>query len=256
MRAIILAAGYGRRLCQSDAELRPKCLLAFGGMSLLERHLRLLRAAGVDDIVLVLGFEHAQVEAELDRLGWTPRPRVVLNAQYRLGSVLSVHCAREALAAGDTDVLLMDADVLYDERMIVALVDGAHANRLLLDRGFEAGDEPVKLCVRNGVPVELRKMLPEALRYDTMGESVGFFRLAPAAAARLAALCARYVETGRADAPHEEALRDLLLEGSPPFEIADVTGSPWIEIDFPADVERARSAVLPRLNPLTDKTTS
>ena len=45
MRAIILAAGYGRRLGLST----PKCLLRIAGRSLLERHLRLLKAAGLDD---------------------------------------------------------------------------------------------------------------------------------------------------------------------------------------------------------------
>ena len=47
--------------------------------------------------------------------------------------------------------------------------------------------------------------------------------------------------------PHEEAVRDLLLEGGHAFEIADVTGAPWLEIDFPGDVARARDEVLPQL---------
>jgi len=42
MRAIILAAGRGMRLQQADGQQLPKCLLRFGGVSLLERHLRRL----------------------------------------------------------------------------------------------------------------------------------------------------------------------------------------------------------------------
>ena len=45
--------------------------------------------------------------------------------------------------------------------------------------------------------------------------------------------------------PHEEAVRDLLRERSQVFEVADVTGAPWIEIDFPIDVLRAAHEVLP-----------
>ena len=74
MRAIILAAGRGLRLQQPEDQQLPKCLLRFGGMSLLERHLRLLKNAGVDEIVLALGYRHELVEAELDRLRWQPRP--------------------------------------------------------------------------------------------------------------------------------------------------------------------------------------
>ncbi len=48
MRAIILAAGMGLRLVQPEGQQKPKCLLRFGDASLLERHLQLLKAAGVD----------------------------------------------------------------------------------------------------------------------------------------------------------------------------------------------------------------
>lgn len=250
MRAIILAAGRGLRLQQADERQFPKCLLQFGGMSLLERHLRMLKNAGVEDIVLALGFRHDRVEAELDRLGWQPRPEIVVNPRFDLGSVLTVHTVAAALTRGG-DVLLMDADVLYDERIAGALVAGAGpVNRVLIDRDFEAGDEPVKLCLSAGVPVELRKQLAADLQYDTIGESVGFFRFDETGARRLAALVAGYVERDCAHMPHEEAVRDLLRERSQIFDVADVTGAPWIEIDFPVDVLRAAHEVLPQLQPL------
>jgi choline kinase len=250
MRAIILAAGRGLRLQQADERQFPKCLLQFGGMSLLERHLRMLRNAGVEDIVLALGFRHDRVEAELDRLHWQPRPEIIVNPRFDLGSVLTVHTVAAALTRGG-DVLLMDADVLYDERIAGALVAGAGpVNRVLLDRDFEAGDEPVKLCLSAGVPVELRKQLAADLQYDTIGESVGFFRFDETGARRLAALVAGYVERDCAHMPHEEAVRDLLRERSQIFDVADVTGAPWIEIDFPVDVLRAAHEVLPQLQPL------
>jgi choline kinase len=245
MRAILLAAGRGLRMQQPEGG--PKCLLEFGGQSLLERHLRLLKAAGVHEVVVALGFGHESVESELERLGWRPRPEVVLNAGFELGSVLTVHTVAEALTRGG-DVLLMDADVLYHERIMAALVAGEKSvNRLLIDRNFEAGDEPVKVCVRRGVPIELRKKLAADLQYDLIGESVGFFRFDVRGARRLAALVSDYVGSGRSDLPHEEAVRDLLRESGPLFEVTDITGLPWIEIDFPADVERAERQILPRL---------
>ena len=252
MRAIILAAGRGLRLQQADDRQLPKCLLQFGGMSLLERHLRMLRSAGVDDIVLALGYRHERVEAELERLGWQPRPEIVLNPRFELGSVLTVHTVAGAMTRGG-DILLMDADVMYDQRIMTALVTGqGPVNRVLIDRDFEAGDEPVKLCIKDGVPIELRKQLAADLQYDVIGESVGFFRFDQAGARRLAALVADYVESDRANMPHEEAVRDLLRERSQIFEVADVTGAPWIEIDFPTDVIRAAHEVLPQLQPLTE----
>ena len=250
MRAIILAAGRGMRL--REAADVPKCLLSFDGMTLLERHLRLLRHAGVEEVVLALGWRHELVSAELDRLEWRPRPEIVLNPRFELGSVLTVHTVAEAMTRGG-DVLLMDADVLYHDRIMAALVAGEQpVNRVLLDRDFESGDEPVKLCVRDGVPVELRKQLAPDLKYDTIGESVGFFRFDNAGARRLAAIVSDYVGSDRAHLPHEEAVRDLFREGSQVVEVADVTGAPWIEIDFPNDVSRAAHEVLPQLQPIAN----
>ncbi len=247
MRAIILAAGRGSRLQQTTDRQLPKCLLTFGGHSLLERHLQRLEAAGVQEIVLVAGFRHELIEAELARLGRRSRVEIVLNPRYELGSMLTVHCAAQQLQRGG-DVLLMDADVLYHERIMAALAAGrAPVNRLLIDREFEAGEEPVKVCVVAGVPIELRKQLEPGLACDTIGESIGFFRFDERAARRLAAIVADHVASSRAHLPHEEAVRDLLRERSHSFEVCDVTGAPWIEIDFPEDVTRAADEVLPRL---------
>ncbi|KAA0089021.1 phosphocholine cytidylyltransferase family protein [Paraburkholderia sp. T12-10] len=246
MRAIILAAGLGLRLQQPPEQQYPKCLLRFQGVTLLERHLRALRVAGVDEVELALGFQPQSIEAELDRINWHPRPNIVLNPHYDLGSVLTVHTMADALTRGG-DVLLMDADVLYDEAILRALVAGASADRLLIDRDFETGDEPVKLCLKAGTPVELRKQLAVGLEFDTIGESVGFFRFRESTARRLAEIVAGYVASGRQNMPHEEAVRDLLLEGGRRYDVADVTGLPWIEIDFPGDVARAENEVLPRL---------
>jgi choline kinase len=247
MRAIILAAGRGLRLQQPEDQQLPKCLLRFGGITLLERHLQLLRKVGIEEIILALGFRHELVEKELDRLHWKPRPEIVLNPRFDLGSVLTVHTAADAMTRGG-DVLLMDADVLYDERILSALIAGRQpVNRMLIDREFEAGDEPVKLCVRDGVPIELRKKLAADLRYDMIGESVGFFRFDQAGARRLAVLVGGYIERDRGEMPHEEAVRDLILEGSQRIEVTDVTGAPWIEIDYADDVARAARDVLPEL---------
>jgi choline kinase len=246
LRAILLAAGQGLRLQYPPDRQLPKCLLRIGGMSLLERHRQLLTTAGVEEIVLAVGFRRELLEAELERINWWPQ--LVVNERYDLGSMLTLHTVADAMTRGG-DILLMDADVLYHERIMALLVEGAGPiNRLLIDRNFEAGDEPVKVCVRGGKPIELRKRLAPGLQHDTIGESVGFFRFDELAARRLTQLVARYVESSRADLPHEEAVRDLLREGSHGFEVIDVTGLPWIEIDFAEDVLRAEQEVLPRLH--------
>jgi choline kinase len=76
---------------------------------------------------------------------------------------------------------------------------------------------------------------------------VGFFRFSARAAAELAGRTEGYIYEGRAEAPYEEAIRDLLLANPDDFGFEDITGVPWIEIDFPEDLRRAEEEVLPVL---------
>ena len=72
--------------------------------------------------------------------------------------------------------------------------------------------------------------------------------MAPVFAGALSRRTAYYVETGRTDEPYEEAVRDLLLSDlGDDVGAVDISGLAWIEIDFPADVTRARTEILPRI---------
>jgi choline kinase len=240
--AVILAAGIGRRLGAADN--RPKVLLEFGGRSLLERHLEALRACGIRDVSITVGHQRELVEAEVARLGWGDRVGFVFNPDYREGSMVSLWAQSARLRAG-RPVLLMDGDVLYDRRMLGRLVDAQGENILLLDRDLEPGDEPVKICFRGNRIVDFRKRPEHA--HDWHGESVGFFRFSGAMAAALADRCAAFVEHAETNLEYEEAIRDLILAEPSRFSAADVSDLPWIEIDFEADVARARHEILPLL---------
>jgi len=238
---LILAAGVGRRLAAENG--RPKCLLEFGGRSLLTRHLDILRTSGIRDVFVVAGYEAGRVREAVGH-----RAELIVNPDYREGSVVSLWAGRDVLRSG-RPVVLMDADVIYDARLMMRLLAGLSAgipaNCLLLDREIEPGDEPVKLCVSaDGRIVDFHKR-PQAA-HAWHGESVGFFRFAPDAAAELARRAIGYARSRR-DMEYEEPIRDMILD-SPPgrFGFEDISGLPWTEIDFPEDVAKAR-ALLPAL---------
>ena len=50
------------------------------------------------------------------------------------------------------------------------------------------------------------------------------------------------------EAPYEEAIREVMLRTPRRFSSVDISGLPWIEIDFPEDLERAREQIYPRLS--------
>lgn len=241
--AIILAAGTGRRL-GTEAAGKPKILLEFGGKTLLEQHLGALRAHGVEDISITIGYAGDAIRHAVGRLNFDGRIQLVENARYREGSLVSLWAQYARLTAGAT-TLVMDGDVLYDKRMICRLLAARAENVLLVDRAIEPGDEPVKICFRGDIIVDFRKTPEHA--HDWHGESVGFFRFSPTMAAALAERCSWYVDQGRTNVEYEEAIRDLILAQPQRFGAEDISDLPWTEIDFESDVSRARDGILPRL---------
>lgn len=240
--AILLVAGVGRRLGQSDD--RPKVLLKFGDKTLLQRHLEALRREGVGTVSLTVGHREDAIRDEVERLGASDRVRFVTNSRYREGSLVSLWAQRDVLRSG-VPVLLMDGDVLYDQAIMSRLLTAEAENVLLVDRNIEPGDEPVKICFRGDLIVDFRKK-PEH-DHDWYGESVGFFRFSPAMASALADRCEDYVARGETGLEYEEAIRDLILREPHRFSAIEVTDLAWTEIDFAADVARAQHDILPQL---------
>jgi choline kinase len=223
----------------------PKILLKFGGGSLLERHLAILESCGIDEVFIVVGFAADQIRDEVARIRPGVSVSFIENPRFTEGSVVSLQVAEPVMKRGEP-VLLMDGDVLYDRRLMERLVRSQIGNCLLMDRNIEPGDEPVKLCIRDGRIVDFHKVPKNA--HDWHGESVGFFRLSPGVAEALVSRARDYVESGRGGMEYEEPLRDLIL-ASPPgtFGYEDVSDLPWTEIDFPEDVVKAETEIRPAL---------
>src|SRR5216117_2849904 len=191
MKAIILAAGVGKRI-GAAAGNRPKCLLEFGGRSLLVRYLDALLAVGVKSAVLVVG--HRQ-ELIRDAVGESYRGlaiRYVVNDQYHRGSLYSLWLARRSF---DDDLLIMDADVLCRASFVRRLVTSPHPNVLLVDERARQDSEERMAIIRGGRVVALTKKVPLTLPNDPLqpesngcpgggmgggdliGEGVGFLKV-------------------------------------------------------------------------------
>ncbi len=243
MRVGILGAGVGRRL--NNVQLPPKVLLSFGGKTLLERHVEILRRCGIQRIDLVIGFRADEVKAEIARIGAQDMIRTCLNPHFEEGAIVSFASLKEAFTAGEP-VVFMDGDVLYDHRMMERLLATRQANCFLMDRQTEDGEDPVKLCMRDGVLVDFHKR-PER-RHDWWGEWVGFCRFSPEIAAKTIGEAERIIASGRRDTIYEDAMRNILIDEPPgSFGVEDITGLPWVEIDFPEDLERAHREIFPSL---------
>ena len=230
-RAIILAAGRGSRLGTG----RPKCLSRVGGRPLVEHQLDALEAVGVEQVDMVVGFEQEQIR---ELVG--DRARYVVNERYaETNSLYSFLCAAER---GPDDVFVLNADVLFDERVLWRLLD-AGPDAIAYDSTSGGDAEEMKIDHFDGELVEMRKDLED---HRSRGENLGVLRLSRASVA-LARSVARELVWGRG------ALNDWLASAVNRvaehrcIDCVDVAGLPWTEIDFPEDLAAARDKVWPAI---------
>src|SRR6188472_2180807 len=105
MTGIILAAGAGTRLNVQEP-VRPKCTVMFAGTPLIQLQLRSLRACGIDDITVVVGFQADRV-----RRACGHGVRFIENTSFaQTNSLYSLSLARPVLTDG---FVVMNCDVLF-----------------------------------------------------------------------------------------------------------------------------------------------
>ncbi|MFQ5880924.1 MAG: NTP transferase domain-containing protein [Candidatus Methylomirabilales bacterium] len=236
MRAILLAAGCGRRLGRP----LPKCLLEVGGRTLLERYLRALDACGVQRLTVVVGFEQDRIRSSPAFGWWSGQLEFRENPDFKRGSLLSM---RRGLVDVEEPALVMDADVLYHADLLAWLVRAERPMAFLMDTRSKLEGEEMLLGVRGGRVVEISRSLKEP--YDRTGETVGFTKIEREALPVVREVVEELVAEGKLDSDYETALDRALAKVE--AVAVDVGDLPWTEIDFEEDVAHAQREILPRL---------
>ena len=117
MKALILAAGRGRRLWPFTAE-SPKCLLDVGGMSLLERQLYHLRTADIRQVAVVCGFGIDRVRATLKQTA-DQEVKLLYNPFYAVSdNLISLWVARSEM---NEDFILLNGDNIFHPHSVRTL---------------------------------------------------------------------------------------------------------------------------------------
>ena len=136
LAGVVLAAGESRRMG------RPKQLLPFGEGTILERVVDTLLAAGVGEVIVVLGHLADRVRAVLG-----DRPvRAVVNASYRQGMLSSVKCGVRAISSERGAALFALGDQPHVDSAVVSEVIREY-------RAGEAGIVIPRYGVKKGHPI-------------------------------------------------------------------------------------------------------
>lgn len=239
MKALILAAGVGKRLWQVTQH-RPKCLIDIGGRSLLHRYLTTLASVGIQRADIVVGYKQEMIRTAVERDSCGVAVTFLVNEQFHRGSISSLWVARTAL---DDDVIIMDADVLFHREILRRLVESPYENALLMDETVKQTGEECMVVVAGGRVIALTKKMPD--HYDYAGEGVGFLKVKHADTPHVVASLRSCVDKEAWNMEYEDALLEYFRNVKVGHE--KIGGLPWTEIDFVEDVRKAELEVLPRL---------
>lgn len=98
--SIVLAAGMSTRMGQ------PKGLLDWGGESLLSYQVRQLNEAGLDEVIVVLGYHADDVQRSIRPL----KCRVMNNARYHAGRASSLRIGAKAVNRDTDSIMIVNVD--------------------------------------------------------------------------------------------------------------------------------------------------
>ena len=236
--AVILAAGMGTRLGEQGRQL-PKGFLHLGERPIVEESLLRLQHAGITRILIVTGHQ-SRFYAELQQ-GYGELVQTVHNPEYAdSGSMYSLYLLRDHL---DEDFLLLESDLIYEQRALDTLQAAEQDNAVLLSGFTDSGDE-VFVETRAGLLVDMSKHRTR-LGAQPAGELVGISRIS----LPLFALMVDYAAAGFIKTLHMDYETDCLVGVSRQAAIhcPVVEDLLWSEIDDEAHLARAQETIYPKI---------
>jgi choline kinase len=236
MKAIILAAGQGSRLGNLTAD-QPKCMIDFGGRTLLDRQLDTLAANGVREAVVVTGFRDNQIEASLAHRTGGPRVRTIYNPFYKVADNLgSLFVAREELSG---DCLVWNGDTLVSTGLMRRVVQNHQRGICVtIDRKPAYDSDDMKVVERGGRLLAIGKRLVDGVN----AESIGLLAFRGGGAEQFRRAIEKAIRTPEGTTVWYLRVIHQVAQAQPVFTL-DIEGEEWGEVDFPEDVERARALV-------------
>ena len=233
--AIILAAGRGTRM--ADAGLRhPKGFIEVGAMPIIEQSILRLRASGIRRIIIVTG--HMAEHYEKLQGQYADLVQLVHNDRYAdSGSMYSLFLARHAV---ECPFLLLESDLVYEQRALSVLLNDAASNVLLVSSTTGAGDE-IYVAATDGLLKSAAKDRG-ALSGTASGEWVGISKLSEICFMNMIHF-AEKTFPDRLLLDYEEAL--VAAARNTPVRCNLVNDLIWSEIDNETQLFRVRSHIYP-----------
>ena len=136
-KALIIAAGLGSRL-KKHTENLPKCMLDFGGKTLLQRQLESYKQNGIKNISLVRGYKKEKINYK--------DIKYFENKDYKNNNILNSIFYADKVINGN--IIISYSDILFDKSVVERTLKSDHDISVVVDidwRGYYVGrkDHPI-----------------------------------------------------------------------------------------------------------------
>ena len=254
-QAVILAAGYGRRM-QPLSDSCHKALLSIDGVTILGRIMEGLTRIGVDRVTVVTGYRSEDVTKFLASGYPDIDLRVVHNDRFReTNNVVSLSMAFDEMSF-DRDVILVECDLLFDPSIMDRLMANTGQNVALVDR-YRTGMDGTVVEIHDGLVTGV--FPPEAqgadFTYDGKFKTLNIYRFGRDFCERaFRPLLHTYANAIDSSSYYELVLGMLNNIRAHRVSAEVVEGERWAEVDDPNDLAVAtfqftpdqRTAILDR----------
>ena len=173
-KALIVAAGLGSRL-KSHTQNLPKCMLDFGGKTLLERQIQAYKNCGVENITVIRGYKKNQINYK--------NLNYIDNSDYENNNILNSIFYGEEVINGD--IIIAYSDILFESNVVKRLLDSDHDISAVVDidwQGYyiDRKEHPLSeaenvIFNSNNEVVKIGKIASE--KEEVHGEFIGMIKL-------------------------------------------------------------------------------
>jgi histidinol-phosphate/aromatic aminotransferase/cobyric acid decarboxylase-like protein/choline kinase len=242
MQAIILAAGMGKRLGKLTRR-NTKCMIEVNGERLIDRVLTQLSKLNLKRIIIVVGYQADNLSNHIKSLN-IERPEIqfILNPVYdRTNNIYSLALAKQQLMEDDT--LLLESDLIFDDRMFSLIMDDPYPNLALVAKYETWMDGTmVRIDENNNIVSFVPKT---AFKFDEVSsyyKTVNIYKFSKEFSSQYyVPFLEAYTKAVGDNEYYEQVLRVITMLDRVNFKALPITDEKWYEIDDIQDLDIAET---------------
>lgn len=242
MQAVILAAGMGKRLGEFTKN-NTKCMVEVCGKALIDRVLTQLSSLDLSRVVIVVGYEGQRLIDHIgDRYDDRLKIEYIHNPVYdRTNNIYSLALAKEKLLEDDT--LLLESDLIFDDRMFPLILDNPYPNLVLVDKYQSWMDGTmVRIDEDNNIVNFIPKQAFKYSDADSYYKTVNVYKFSrDFMEHKYLPFLEAYCSTLGNNEYYEQVLRVICMLDNSLLKALPITDEKWYEIDDAQDLDIANA---------------